>query len=167
MCRLRIVFLPVVFFNLLALASAQSGRVELFGGYSLERIAPGCGSNYRCGSAGPVANISGWTTSVTGFVYRSLGISAQFTGNYHGPGGLIGAGVYRYSYQFGPAYAIRWQRTSVFAHVLLGGVTQSSPDPTEGYTRFIWSWEEVWISRYRAEYLSVLCNWITRSKAFP
>ena len=138
----RIVLLLVVFFSLLSLASAQSDQFEVFGGYSLERIAPGCGSNYRCGTLTPgsATNMSGWTTSLTGFVYRSLGISAQFTGNYNGTAALSHSSVYRHSYQFGPAYAVRWQRASVFAHVLFGGVTQkSSPDQTLSYTKFIWS----------------------------
>jgi hypothetical protein len=135
------VLLLVVFPNLLSLASAQSDQVELFGGYSLERIAPGCGSNYRCGvvTPGPASDMSGWTTSLTGFVYRSVGISAQFTGNY-GTAALSYSSVHRYSYQFGPAYVVRWQHTSIFAHALFGGVTQnSSADQTLSYTRFLWS----------------------------
>jgi len=143
MRRLRIGLLLVVFFNLHSLASAQSDQFELFGGYSLERIGPGCGSNYRCGSvsAGPATNMSGWTTSLTGFVSKSFGISAQFTGNYNGTAALSYSNVvYRYSYQFGPAYEVRWQRTSAFAHALFGGVTQnSSADKTLSYTNFIWS----------------------------
>lgn len=103
MQRLRIVLLLVVFFNLLSLASAQSNQVELFGGYSLERIAPGCGSNYRCGTITPepATSLNGWTTSLTGFVYKSLGISAQFAGNYNGAAALSYSS--RHSYQFGPA----------------------------------------------------------------
>jgi hypothetical protein len=142
MRNLRLVFLPVIFFSLVELGSAQSDRVELFGGYSLERIAPGCGANYRCGTgtSGPATNMSGWTASLTGFVYRSLGLSAQFTGNYNGTAALSYSSVYRHSYQFGPAYAVRWQRTSVFAHALFGGVTQnSSADQTLSYTKFILS----------------------------
>jgi len=142
MQRLRIVLLLLVFFNLLSWASAQSDQAELFGGYSLERIAPGCGSDYRCGTntPGPATNMSGWTTSLTGFVYKSLGISAQFAGNYNGTAALSYSSVYRHSYQFGPVYAVNWQRASVFAHVLFGGVTQkSSPDQTLSYTNFMWS----------------------------
>ena len=142
--RLRIVLLLVVFFSLRSLASAQSDQVELFGGYSLERIPFGCGANYRCGTStsmtGPATNMSGWITSLTGFVYRSFGISAQFAGNYNGTAALSYSSVNRYSYQFGPAYAVRWKRTSVFAHTLFGGVTQnSSADQTLSYTRFLWS----------------------------
>ncbi|MFZ3340413.1 MAG: hypothetical protein WA213_05995 [Terriglobales bacterium] len=144
MRKLRLVLIPVVFFNLLLLASAQSDHVELFGGYSLERIPPGCGGNYRCGASdnvpGPASNMSGWTTSLTGFVHGSLGISMQFAGNYNGTAALSSSSVNRYSYQFGPAYAVRWQRASVFAHALFGGVTQkSSADQTLSYTSFLWS----------------------------
>jgi hypothetical protein len=116
------VLLLFVVFSLLSLASAQSDQFEVFGGYSLERIAPGGGSNYRCGSLTPgsATNMSGWTTSLTGFVYRSLGISAQFAGNYNGTAALSHSTVNRHSYQFGPAYAVRWQRTSAFAHANRG-----------------------------------------------
>jgi hypothetical protein len=142
MPRLRTVLLLVVFFTLPSLASAQSGQGELFGGYSLERIAPGCGSNYRCGSdtAGPATTLNGWVTSLTGFVTKSVGISAQFTGDYNGSAALSYSSLNRYSYQFGPAYVLRWHGTSAFAHVLFGAVTQhSSADPTVSYTRFLWS----------------------------
>jgi len=142
MRKLPLVLLPVVFFSLLHLASAQSDKVELFGGYSLERIPPGCGSNYRCGApqAGPATNMSGWITSLTGFVHNSFGLTAQFTGNYNGSAATSYSTVNRYSYQFGPAYEVRLQRASVFAHALFGGVTQSSSaDQTLSYTRFILS----------------------------
>jgi hypothetical protein len=142
MRRLRIMLLLVVFFNLLLSATAQSDKGEVFGGYSLERVAPGCGSNYRCGSpiAGPATDMSGWITSLTGFVYRSLGVSAQFAGNYNGTAALSYSSVHRHSYQFGPAYEVRWRRASAFAHALFGGVTQkSSPDQTLSYTEFLWS----------------------------
>ncbi|MGC2245615.1 MAG: hypothetical protein WA609_03330 [Terriglobales bacterium] len=64
----------------------------------------------------------------------------QFAGNYNGTAALSSSSVNRYSYQFGPAYAVRWQRASVFAHALFGGVTQkSSADQTLSYTSFLWS----------------------------
>jgi len=142
MQRLRIVLLLAAIFTLPSLASGQSDQAELFGGYSLERIAPGCGSNYRCGTLtpGPATSLNGWTTSFTGFVNKSVGITMQLTGNYNGTAALSYSTVYRHTYQFGPAYAVRWQRASVFAHALFGGVTQkSSPDKTGSYTRFLWS----------------------------
>ena len=116
MRKLRVVLLVSVSCSVPMLGQTDKG--ELFGGYSFERIAPGCGSNYRCGGgdAGPATNLNGWTASLTGYFYRSLGISAQFTGNYNGTAALSYSTVHRYTYQFGPAYAFRWQRASAFAH---------------------------------------------------
>jgi hypothetical protein len=123
--------------------AGQTEKFDLFGGYSLERIAPGCGSNYRCGnpnSPGTTTSLNGWTASGTAFVYKSLGISAQFAGTYDGTAPLSYSTVHRHTYQFGPSYAFRWQHASVFAHALFGGVTQgSSPDQSLSYTSFLWS----------------------------
>jgi hypothetical protein len=120
----------------------QTKGGELFAGYSFERITPGCGSDYRCGTStgGPTTNLNGWTAALTEYFYKSLGISAQFTGGYNGAAALSYSSINRYTYQFGPAYAFRVRKASVFAHVLFGGVTQkSSADPVLRYTRFIWS----------------------------
>src|ERR1700686_5600395 len=107
MRKLRMVLLVSVSCSVPMLGQTDKG--ELFGGYSFERIAPGCGSNYRCGpaEAGPAANLSGWTASLTGYFYKSLGISAQFTGTYNGTAAISSSTVQRYTYQFGPAYAFR------------------------------------------------------------
>jgi hypothetical protein len=139
MRKLPVVFLFTVCCSLPMLA--QSDKGELFGGYSFERIAPGCGSNYRCGSpdAGPATNLSGWAASVTGYFYKSFGVSAQFTGGYNGSAALSYAPVHRYTYQFGPAYTFRLRRASIFAHGLFGGVTESSRDQGVNYTAFLWS----------------------------
>ena len=59
MGRLRLLVLLVVSFNLPMLG--QSVKSEVFGGYSLERIAGGCGADYRCGNAtGATTNLNGW-----------------------------------------------------------------------------------------------------------
>jgi hypothetical protein len=140
MRKLRVVLLVSVSCSVPLLGQTNKG--ELFGGYSFERIAPGCGSDYRCGTAsgGPATNLNGWTAALTGYFYRSLGISAQFTGNYNGTAALSYSTINRYTYQFGPAYAFRVRKASAFAHALLGGVTQkSSADQTLNYTKFIWS----------------------------
>jgi len=121
---------------------AQTEKGEFFGGYSFERIGPGCGANYRCGGSGtnPATNLSGWTTSLTGYFYKSLGITGQFTGGYDGSAALSYSTVQRYTYQFGPAYAFHLGRATAFAHALLGGVTQkSAPDKTVTYSAFLWS----------------------------
>ena len=121
----------------------QTDKGELFGGYSFERIAPGCRANYRCGSfedVGVATNLNGWTASVTGYFYKSLGLSAQFTGGYNGTAALSYSTVQRYTYQFGPAYAFRVRKARPFAHALFGGLTQkSSADQSLGYSAFLWS----------------------------
>lgn len=127
MRRLRLMALLAIFFSVPMQGQTQQG--ELFGGYSLERIASGCGTDYRCtiNSAGATTNLNGWITSVTGYFYKSLGVTAQFTGNYGYAGVSAGGGfssVHRYAYQFGPAYAFRLHRANAFAHALLGGISQ-------------------------------------------
>ena len=120
----------------------QTDVGEVFGGYSLERIAPGCGSNYRCGSstAGPTTNLNGWIAALTVASYKGLGVTAQFAGNYNGIAELTNATVNRYTYQFGPEYAFHLRNARIFAHALFGGITQqSSFDQTLRYNRFLWS----------------------------
>ncbi len=140
MRKLRVVLLVSVSCSVPMLGQTDKG--ELFGGYSFERVAPGCGYDYRCltTSAGSATNLNGWTAALTGYFHKSLGISAQFSGNYNGTAVLSGSTVDRYTYQFGPAYAFRGRKASAFAHVLFGGVTQkSSANTFLSYTRFIWS----------------------------
>jgi hypothetical protein len=144
---LRAKLTPLLFLLASLPMFAQTDKLELFGGYALERLATGC-ANYRCplNSGGNTTNLNGWIASATGYFYKSLGISAQFAGNYNGTAELSGSTVDRYTYEFGPAYAVHFGNASPFAHVLVGGVTQnSSPSPglqqNQGlaYTRFIWS----------------------------
>jgi hypothetical protein len=137
MRKLRVVLLVSVTCSAPMLGQTDKG--ELFGGYSFERIAPGCGSDYRCGgTADPSTNLNGWTASLTGYFYKSLGVSAQFTGNYNGTAALSYSPVHRYTYQFGPAYAFRVRSARIFAHALFGGVTQgSSVDQTLSYNAFL------------------------------
>jgi hypothetical protein len=81
---------------------------------------------------------------VTGYFYKSLGVTAQLTGNYNGSIRPSFASVHRYAYQFGPVYAFRLRRATAFAHALFGGGTQKSSETTSSYsdlnyTQFIWS----------------------------
>lgn len=148
MRRLQLAVFLVVAFNMPMLG--QSDGAELFGGYSLERIAGGCGSDYRCGTndTGATTNFNGWIVSVTGYFRKSLGLSGQFSGNYGnagfggGGGGLSNA--HRYTYQFGPVYTFRWQHASAFTHALVGGVSQGVSQGTlngiaPSYNAFLWS----------------------------
>lgn len=102
-------------------AAQDQSRFEVFGGYSLERIAP-CGSltlstsdTYPCnaetGFLAPTTNFNGWDASFTGYFNRVLGATADFSGHY-GPYRFPGSsGSYpsasRYSYMFGPVFAWR------------------------------------------------------------
>ncbi len=148
MRTVRLLVLLVVAFNLPLLG--QSGNSELFGGYSLERIAGGCGTDYRCGfnDTGATTDLNGWIASITGYVHKSLGLSAQFSGNYGsvgfggGGGGLSAA--HRYAYQFGPVYTFRGQHASAFTHALFGAVSQGVSQAAingiaPSFTAFLWS----------------------------
>lgn len=140
MRRLTLVLLVSVFCAVPILAQTDVGN--LFGGYSLERIAPGCGSNYRCGTtdAGPNTNLNGWIAALTVISYKSLGVTGQFTGNYNGNASVSYATVNRYTYQVGPEYAFRLRNIRPFAHALFGGVSQrSASGQTLQYTKFLWS----------------------------
>jgi len=136
--RLLWVFLLIASFNLPMVG--QTDKAELFGGYSFERIAPGCGGGYTCGTnyVGQTTNFNGWAASVTGYFTHSLGLTGQITGNYNGNVLPLYNSVHRYSYQFGPSYAFHMDRLSPFAHALFGGVSQGGPDGA-GYSRFILS----------------------------
>lgn len=148
MPRVRVVLLVAVTLHLPMLG--QTAKSELFGGYSLERIAGGCGTDYRCGtnSPGATTNLNGWIASLTSNFYRSLGVTAQLSGNYGHSGVANGGGglstVQRYAFLFGPAYTFRRERTSAFAHALFGGVHQGVGQGTingiaPSYTAFLWS----------------------------
>ncbi|HTS38021.1 MAG TPA: hypothetical protein VMH04_20260 [Candidatus Solibacter sp.] len=86
----------------------QSDVGNVFGGYTFERIAPGCGMDYKCGnlSAGPTTNINGWVAAMTVKSYKGLGFTGQFTGNYNGTAAFSSTTVTRYTFQFGPEYAL-------------------------------------------------------------
>jgi len=120
---------------------AQNG--QLFGGYSFERIAPGCGSNYRCGSPsdpGAGTNLSGWAASLAGYFHKPLGLEAQFTGDYNGSASISYSTISRYTFQFGPVFSFHAGKAKPFVHALFGGVKQvSSADQTLAYTRLLWT----------------------------
>lgn len=148
MRKLRAVLLVILFCSRPMIG--QSVKSEVFGGYSLERIAGGCGTDYRCGvnDTGATTNLNGWTASLTGYLFKWFGLSSQFGGNY-GNAGFAGGGgglatVHRYAYQFGPVYTIRWQRASAFTHALFGGISQGVSQASlngvvPSYTSFLWS----------------------------
>ena len=143
---LQVVLLVSLFFSVRMMG--QSGRSEVFGGYSIERIAGGCGTDYRCNNnTGATTNLNGWIASMNGYLFKSFGLSAQFSGDYGNTGFAGGGGlatVHRYTYQFGPVYAFRWRHASPFAHALFGGVSQGVSQASlngvvQSYSSFLWS----------------------------
>lgn len=123
------IFLVVI---LASLASAQS--IEIFGGYSAERIAP-CGTSsgeQSCGlEAGELSSslhfYNGWNGAATWNVRASrplsLGLTADFSGHYN----VFGA-YSRYNFLFGPTVAFHLSRLTPFCHALFGIVRQTAPE---------------------------------------
>ena len=114
---------------------------EIFGGYSLESIIP-CGAGCReAGTPFPITNFNGWNVSATGYVYKSLGVTADVSGHYashvvYDP--VVGS--HRYSYMFGPSYAIRGRIASLFMHGLFGEISQGSDQLSNlNFTKFAWA----------------------------
>jgi hypothetical protein len=142
MTRTKTLFLAlaILALNTAAIAQRQS-KIELFGGYSLEDNVP-CGSGCRePGVAFPPTIFNGWNASLTGYVYKSVGITADFSGHYSTQivfDPVVGA--HRYSYMFGPTYAFRGDVGSAFVHALFGEVSQGSTDLSNlNFTRFAWA----------------------------
>ncbi len=73
----------------LTMAAQDRSRFEVFGGYSLERIAP-CGvpgsGEYPCnaetGFLAPTTSFNGWDTALSAYFTRFLGATADFSGHY-------------------------------------------------------------------------------------
>jgi hypothetical protein len=138
----KMTVLLLAFITLSLCADAQvPAEVEVFGGYSLEHVAP-CGTNnLGCSAEGTgqlgTVTFNGWNASVTGYLYGSLGVTADFGGHY-GSNASFGS-VHRYSYLFGPAYALRLRTVTVFGRALFGGVSQTSPSTVidMNYNRFM------------------------------
>jgi len=115
-------------------------RIQVFAGYSLESIIP-CGTGCRpAGESFPLTNFNGWNASVTGYLYKSLGVTADFTGHYashivYDP--VVGG--HRYSYMFGPSYAFRGSVGSLFLHALFGEISQGSDQLSNmNFMKFAW-----------------------------
>ena len=115
----------------------QPSRFELFGGYSYEHVAPCGNAAGGCGlQSGDLAslprNFNGWTAAGTYYFSKQFGLTADFAGHYGTqqlPGNIPSSAKFsRYSYMFGPKFAVasdRWEKASPFLHALLGGTHQS------------------------------------------
>jgi hypothetical protein len=148
-----LVTIILVMIVLAKFASAQDApRLEVFGGYSFERISA-CGSsgsmNFSlCHAAEGTAeanNYNGWNAAGTVFAYKFLGFTADFAGHY-GTTGVSGASASfgpftsRYSYMFGPVAAVRNKTYAPFAHVLFGRITNNfGSNGVSSYANFTWA----------------------------
>lgn len=120
-------------FAITSFAVAQDHpRSEIFAGYSLEHIAP-CGTTTTSGQGSAcglesgelqssVTNYNGWNASITGYVNRFVGFTADFGGHY---GTTVASSTSRYSFLFGPTFVFRTPKLTPFAHVLIGGLHQN------------------------------------------
>lgn len=81
-----------------------------------------------------------WNASLTGYVYKSLGVTADFSGHYASQ--IVYDPVvsgHRYSYLFGPSYRFRAPVGAVFVHALFGEISQGSGQLSNlNCTKFAW-----------------------------
>jgi opacity protein-like surface antigen len=135
---LAAVLLPLA---LMAAAAAQAPKLEVFGGYSVEHIAP-CGANtsatqeFSCGlESGELQSskgyFNGWEAAATGYFKRYLGITADVAGHY---GAFSTAS--RYSFLFGPTFKLRLPILAPFAHALFGFVKETASNEFESQFAF-------------------------------
>ena len=128
-----------------AVAFGQT-KADIFGGYSFERTAPCGSSGGGClfeSNQGPVtSNFNGWEAAVTGFVTRSFGVTADFTGHYGTAKLAFGSGSVKsssYRYLFGPTYAAHLRQITPFVHGLVGGVSWRSSSSLIEYNGLAWA----------------------------
>jgi opacity protein-like surface antigen len=131
------------------MAAQDRSRFEVFGGYSLERIAP-CGvsgsdelpCNAETGFLAPTTSFNGWGAALSVYFTRFLGATADFSGHYgpyHNANFTPNPSTSRYSYMFGPVFAWRSPRVTPFAHLLLGGTSESLGGSIGNYNVFSWA----------------------------
>ena len=138
--RLAVALLTMALLSGLVVAQ-DNPKLEVFGGYSLERIRP-CDGSLGCGNSSLDRSpeiFNGWNASVTTYFYKYLGATADFTGR---NGQIFPAELdsgSRYSYMFGPVFAVRGQKVTPFAHALFGLVSQRDKEHAGEYDKFAWA----------------------------
>ncbi len=89
-------------------------RVELFGGYTYQRLNSASGGG---------AGLNGWAADMQTNVKRSFALATSFSGAY---GNQLGADLHLYTFLAGPRFVHRTERANFFAHALLGGARLSA-----------------------------------------
>ena len=122
---MRRVLLVVAFVMLSLFAWAQDGpRIQIFGGYQFLHVGS------FDGDGDSAANTIGWDASATVKLYKRVGITADFSGNYRSEGIVnsqqtsapVPTQIRVYTYAFGPSASLYSNRKlNLFAHALFGG----------------------------------------------
>ena len=128
---MKVLAAVLLFLALIASAAAQAPKIEIFGGYSVEHIAP-CGTTttfaleFSCGlELGELASskgyFHGWNGAATAYFNRFVGITADVAAHY----GAFNADT-RYSFLFGPTVTLHSPVINPFVHGLFGVVKQTT-----------------------------------------
>jgi opacity protein-like surface antigen len=101
-----------------AFASDDESKAEVFGGYSFLRA--GSGTDLPGLST---FNLHGWNASLSGFVHRNLGLTADFRGGYGSPEvlGLVSIKTRVHTFMGGPVLRVPTSKVTPFVHALFGG----------------------------------------------
>jgi hypothetical protein len=89
-------------------------RVELFGGYSYQRVNSAFGSG---------TGLNGWAADMQTNVKRSFSLATAFSGAY---GNQLGAHLQLYTFLAGPRLVHRTKRANMFIHALMGGARMNA-----------------------------------------
>jgi hypothetical protein len=96
-----------------AMGADEYPKAEIFGGFSYLNIDATALEFGR-------QNALGFQASVAGNFHKNLGIVGDFGGQFKS---VEGTTAHAYEYLFGPQYAYRTEKSTVFLHGLIGGVT--------------------------------------------
>jgi hypothetical protein len=107
MKRLLGVMIVAVAFSQFSLFAADAPKTEFFGGMSI-----------LSGKGVDRVYAPGWQAGITENVSNTVGIVGDFAGNYKD-------GHY-YTYLAGPRFHAREEKTTIFGHALVGGLTAGS-----------------------------------------
>jgi opacity protein-like surface antigen len=117
-------------------------KAEIFGGYSyfsadIRETVP-----FQTNPTDRIS-LNGWNASLTGYMSRFFGVTADFGGHYGSPevsGSTLDTKIH--TFMFGPQIAVRSERASVFGHALFGGARIKADNPIIGNavqdTGFAW-----------------------------
>jgi opacity protein-like surface antigen len=116
MRRLIVLVAALIAFTALTFAQDEptAPKAELFIGYNLQHTDL---SNESLGTA----NLSGANVQGTAFLHKNLGITADISNSYGSDVLQSGENVRRYTYLFGPTYALHTQSNfTPYVHALFG-----------------------------------------------